>query len=453
MLLSAFLCGVVAAACSGGTEPPAAERGLPGRESAAVVSWTGVRADAPVESTANVVKGSSVVLVAATMEGAGEPTSPQNQSTVSAASGGTGRYGGPLVITKGGVYSGNWESQNAGVPVVQVNTTEPVVIENCRMRGRGNLVSALRDSTSVTIRNCVGEALNPAVANGKKGRFATFWKPVSVVIERNTMLGTAGINVNNGANPTKLIRIRYNVARNIDGRMSDGANGYLDTNFFAQFVQLNTVKSVPEVEISWNEIINEPRQSRVEDNINIYLASGTPESPMRLHNNYVQGAYALDPLSAKYSGGGIIVDGGTSDLANASSYIKIFDNQVVATSNHGVSIAAGHNIEVRGNRVVSSGLLADGARIGAANVGMYAWNYYKSSGTMFSNVVTGNLVGWVNAKGSLNNWWFPDCAAPNCEGNQAIRGPITREMERDEYDAWRQKLLDQRIKIGSTLSP
>lgn len=241
--------------------------------------------------------------------------------------------------------------------------------------------------------------------------------------------------------------------QNIDGRISDGQGGYLAQDYFAQFVQLNNVKACPDVEIAWNEIINEPGNSRVADNINIYLSSGTPNRPILIHDNFVRGAYPMDPASARFSGGGIIVDGGAAALADAAAYIKIYDNQVVGTSNHGISIAAGHHIEIVRNRLVSSGLLADGTRVGAANVGLYAWNYYKSADTMFSNTITENYVGWVNAKGSINNWWFPDCAAPYCSGNQPIRGPITQSMEDDEYLAWRQKIAIQNIRLGSNLQP
>lgn len=363
------------------------------------------------------------------------------------------RYGGAIVITKGGRYSGKWESQNPNVPVVQINTTEPVVIENCHIRGRGNLVSALRDSTDVTIRNCVGESLNPNALNSKKGRFAMLWKPMRVHIENNTLLSTAGIYVNNGNNPTKSIRIRYNIAKNIDGRIGDGRGGYLLEDYFAQFVLLNNVKACPDVEIGWNEIINEPGNSRVADNINIHLSSGIPGRPILIHNNFVRGAYPMDPASARFSGGGIIVDGEASLLSDASGYIKIYDNQVVGTSNHGISVAAGHHVEIVRNRLVSSGLLADGTRVGAANVGLYAWNYYKSAEPIFSIKITENSVGWVNAKGSINNWWFPDCAEPYCSGNQSIRGPITQSMEEDEYLAWRQKISMRNIRLGSDLQP
>ncbi|WP_189011719.1 NPCBM/NEW2 domain-containing protein, partial [Deinococcus malanensis] len=55
-----------------------------------------------------------------------------------APSTGTTTYSGPLVISKGGTYSGNWESPDTG-PAVSIQTTEPVIIENANIRGKGVL--------------------------------------------------------------------------------------------------------------------------------------------------------------------------------------------------------------------------------------------------------------------------------------------------------------------------
>ena len=46
----------------------------------------------------------------------------------------------PLVITHGGTYSGTWESDDRSVPAVVVKTSEPVIIENSVVRGRGDLI-------------------------------------------------------------------------------------------------------------------------------------------------------------------------------------------------------------------------------------------------------------------------------------------------------------------------
>ena len=247
--------------------------------------------------------------------------------------------------------------------------------------------------------------------------------------------------------------MRYNVAKNIQGRISDGKGGYLSTIFYAQFVQLNGVKATRDVEISWNQVINEPDISLVGDNINMFLSSGTADSPIVIRDNYVQGAYGVNPETAGFSGGGIIVDGDSKVLADASGHISIFNNQVVATSNYGIAISSGHDVDVRNNRAVSTGLLPNGKRIAAANVGVYVWSWYRNTTTMFNNVLTSNVVGWVNAKGSMNNWWFPDCQAPNCQGNTALRGPITSSMEEAEFASWREKLRQRGLQIGASLAP
>jgi len=42
-------------------------------------------------------------------------------------------WSGPLVITKCGTYTGNWQSTSAGTPAIQVRTTEPVIILNANI--------------------------------------------------------------------------------------------------------------------------------------------------------------------------------------------------------------------------------------------------------------------------------------------------------------------------------
>ena len=68
-----------------------------------------------------------------------------------------------------------------------------------------------------------------------------------------------------------------------------------DLDFGAIIAQLDKVRHLAGVEIAWNEVINEPGNSAVEDNISIYLSSGTPQSPIRIHDNFIRGAF---PISA-----------------------------------------------------------------------------------------------------------------------------------------------------------
>ncbi|MFK7604419.1 NPCBM/NEW2 domain-containing protein, partial [Deinococcus sp. SM5_A1] len=79
------------------------------------------------------------------------------------------KYSGPLVITKGGTYRGNWESMNPNVPAVFIQTSEPVVIEGSNLRGRGNLIRGWK--VNLTVRNSNGYGMNPNVSGAYAGRF------------------------------------------------------------------------------------------------------------------------------------------------------------------------------------------------------------------------------------------------------------------------------------------
>ena len=115
---------------------------------------------------------------------------------------------------------------------------------------------------------------------------------------------------------TETITILNNRGRNILGLESNGNNGYLPGDApwqWAHAIQLSNTPSVPGIRIAWNEIINYPYQSLVNENINIFDAGGTSSSPAEIHDNYIQGAYPYDPAADSYNGGGFTTDGSASD--------------------------------------------------------------------------------------------------------------------------------------------
>jgi hypothetical protein len=200
-----------------------------------------------------------------------------------------------ITITEGGTYSGEWQSLDPGAPAVRIDTDEPVVIENAVIRSRGHLIMAM-DEADVMVRNSRGYGLNPDVEGRAPGRFfASSGRFARVVLENNYLEGTSGIYLHDArANSVsgQTVEILRNRVKNIDGRHSNGAGGFSRTGYDAvQFVQLNGVRGLQSAEIAWNQIINKPGESRVEDNISVYLSSGVPHHPIRIHNNYIQGAY------------------------------------------------------------------------------------------------------------------------------------------------------------------
>jgi hypothetical protein len=385
-------------------------------------------------------------------------------------------YSGPVVITQGGIYSDDWESLDPNTPAVTIRTSEPVALLNCHVRGRSDLIKTAVSHAHLTVRDCYGYGLNPDVAGQAPGRFLDAEDFSSVDVENNYLEGTGGIyllNYRGDAAAGDTVTVLANRAHNIDGRKSDGQGGWLDYNdrtrlsdgFFEQgyeerqFVQLDKVRRVPGMEVAWNEVINDPGASRVEDNINIYFSGGTPDSPLLIHDNYIQGAYTIQPWQDSYSdgaysydwsfsGGGILLgDGDTTNPALASSYVWAYDNQVVSTTNYGIAIAAGHDNQFFNNRIVSCGQLPDGGAIAAQNVGAYIWDEYGvGTGAFYNNGGHDNAIGWVETDGRRNDWWVPDAAF--WTNNVRLPGPITIDTEAAEYALWLIKLADAGVVVG-----
>ena len=228
-----------------------------------------------------------------------------------------------------------------------------------------------------------------------------------------------------------------------------------------QAIQFNRVARVPNVEIAWNEVINEPGKSAVEDNFSMYESSGTASSPIRIHDNYIDGAYAANPLKAQsYSGGGILLgDGKKDNMDIAGGYAEVYNNQIINTSNHGIGVAGGHHHKVYGNRIVSAGLLPGGVIDPNANVGLYVWNINGSvknnARTFINNSIQKNIVGWKRfgpaGKVYYHNFWTPSClesAGNICKDNEIWPVPVSDDIASEEFAYWQQKLSEAKIVLG-----
>ncbi len=385
-------------------------------------------------------------------------------------------YSPPIVITRGGTYQGSWKSDDPNRPAVTIKTAEPVTIESSTITGRGDLIATDIAHVDLTVRNCTGLGMNPDVRGKTPGRFVTAEGFDRMVLAANYLKGTSGIYLadyagNRSANQT--IKVVRNRALNIDGRKSDGQGGYLPFNTRrritggpaedgfepVQFVQFNADRHLSNAEIAWNQVINEPGKSRVEDNISIYQSSGTGDDPIRIHDNFIRGAYTTEPWQDSYrtdgwrydwsySGGGIMLgDGASANADIVSSHVWAYRNQVVSTTNYGIAISSGFSNALFANRIVSSGLLADGRRIAAQNVGAYVWDssHDRPRGTFFNNVGRLNAIGWVNADGR-NDWWRPD--ASRWSMNRHWPGKVTLATESAELEMWRAKTEAAGVTIG-----
>jgi hypothetical protein len=288
-------------------------------------------------------------------------------------------WSGPIVITQGGTYSGNWESKDIKTPAVTVSTSASVIIENSHIQSVGSLIKTAVAGSDLTVRNSVGAAENAGTRGQANGVFLEVQSPARLDVENNYIENAQGGVVVHGFEGKREgeqnIVIRGNRARNINGLLSDGKGGYLpgdnSNGGQARFIQFDSVQSVPGIDVGWNEVINYPGRSLVEDNIDVYRSSGTANQPLEIHDTYIQGAYPYKAAQAAYTGGGIKTDAKAGDGADeVPTFNSIHDNQVVGTVSYGIKFAAGHDNTAFHNRVISSGILADGTRLEAAQVGM-----------------------------------------------------------------------------------
>jgi hypothetical protein len=207
--------------------------------------------------------------------------------------------------------------------------------------------------------------------------------------------------------------------------------------------------------VGWNEVINYPGHSLVEDNIDVYRSGGTPNRPLEIHDTYIQGAYPYRAAQDAYTGGGIKTDAKAGDNAQeVPAFNNIHDNQVVGTVNYGIAFTAGHDNVAANNRVVSGGLLADGTRIAAQYVGMTNGDVNGANGNMHDNNMRDNLIGWTcwkvscSKSGYRNDQSFPASPGDYFTNSVLAAQPIALETENNEYRIWLNKMASAGVSVG-----
>lgn len=359
------------------------------------------------------------------------------------------------IAEHGNAITGNFQGSFMQ-PAILITTKKHVLLHDCLLQGTDDIVYA-SGSGDLTIMDCCFSGLNPNVVGTRKGRGIRMENMVNLAV-LGCIFTAVGypIYVNRyvgNFSKDQTIRITNNLFYNVDGRPSDGKNGYLKTgNGRTHAILLNAIQNVPFIEIAWNQIINQPFVSDVSDNINFYNSSGTPTSHILCHDNYIQGAYSITPGSAeKYTGGGIITDGQPTNAAKATSFVDIYDNQIVSTSNYGVSIASGHDNKAYDNRVVSCGFLSDGTPHAMTyGNGFNNYNNYSQSSTIFfGNTVHDNLSGYIRPDSSKqpmrSDWYLPGQAGTitNTRFLPSTSASPTIEDELNEFVLWQQKYLER----------
>jgi hypothetical protein len=427
------------------------------------VTWSSSDSRMVNVSSSGVASGFATGNVAVTASYQGQSATATVVSSI-----GNIQWSGPITITQGGTYSGNWKSTNPNTAAVTISTTAPVIIENSYVTGPADLIDDPIHGNNLTVKNVIGIAVNPNVSGQSYGVFVDAQNSVLLDVENcyfeNVRFGVYLRGYAGNRNGTQTITILNNRGRNILGVESNGNNGTLagETNWqWAHAIQLDGAYGVPGIKIAWNEIVNYPSQSLVNENINMFDSGGTSSSPAQIHDNYVQGAYAYNPAVDSYNGGGFTTDGSASDtVQTASAFNNIYNNQFVDTVNMGIEIGTGHDNAAYNNRVISAGLLPNGSKIPAQNVGLALYDIYGNiaNGSMYNNNMYNNTVGWMcwaarcSWDGYRNDEWFPLNNSYYSTNQSISTNPITLAMESTEYQTWLAKISSNGLVVGPEAS-
>lgn len=239
------------------------------------------------------------------------------------------------------------------------------VINGLEIKNTSNHCIALSNCHNVTIRNC---KFGPSPAY--LGIYLYNCTNISISNCLMENLQSAVLAVSSSG-----IMFEYNEVKNVQGPFPRG-----------QMVQFAYVSGGGN-SISFNVSENIQGESNPEDIINIYMSSGTVDSPILISNNWIRGG------GPSISGGGIMLGD------KGGSYILVENNILVDPGQYGIGIASGHHITVSKNKVY-------GKKQKFTNVGIYAWEQYNLD--CHDITISNNEVNFTHKDGLLNNWWFSE---------------------------------------------
>lgn len=324
---------------------------------------------------------------------------------------------------------------------------QQVILRHCTFAqdGAGDFIH-ITDNSRVTVENCRFYGTGSQPIGTARGRALYAYKPAQLVFEHNYLLNTAGTKVEYWADnvaAANALQWRYNRVENICG----GTGGD-----YRQALQLQHVEERTGLEVAYNQIINTPNQSRVEDNFNLGESSGTSSSPLRLHHNYVQGAYPAVASASGFTGTGLTTDAGGTDrtLRQLPHNIVVEDNIFISCRNACMNIAAGYDILYQRNLCRVSGQLADGTSVGGVTNGVAIFKGQPYSDAQFhNNRIVSNDINTVPSAYFRNADVGPASTAL-VEGNtfNTYATDCTYSQEQAAFGEWQQRLTAAQVQVG-----
>ena len=222
---------------------------------------------------------------------------------------------------------------------ISLSNCHDITIAGCKISHTGGNAIYLNNCYNITITHCEMDSV-------QSGLYAIYC--------------TGGIVFN------------YNDTKNIQGPFPQ-----------AQMVQFKSCTGANN-SVSYNTCDNVPGYSHVEDVINMFMTSGTADSPILINGNRIRGG------GPSTSGGGIIMGDGGGGYQSASNNILVDPGQ------YGIAIAGGNNSMIQNNLVYARSQFF-------TNVGIYLWN--QNATLCENNTIQNNRVNYTNKNGQFNDFF------------------------------------------------
>jgi hypothetical protein len=365
--------------------------------------------------------------------------------------------GAPIVIS-----GRNFRNDGAGnCAHVYMPSGRQVIFDDCTFASKSqNDFINVTDNSNVRVQNCRFYADGTQAIGITRGRAFYAFRPRNVEFENNYLLNTAGGKVEYwSANATASDKLLWRFNR------IDNICGGIDANY-RQAIQVQHVIR-PNIPIAWNQIINKPGLSRVEDSINIGESGGTAASPFLVQDNLIWGGYQANPTSGGYTGAGITTDAGGQGVpaSQQPQYIIAERNLIAGYQNACLNIAAGHHNRYSNNELVVSGFMPDGKTKldGIYNAAAIFRGQNYSSEQFDFNEISNNLIftNSANGKGPFS----PNSTDPNVSDFRKYVGPNSKALlagntlntyrdgakysdEQALFAKWQAKLTANKIQVG-----